>query len=290
MAPVILFLLTIVSPALSEDFLAASNRSLAGGCRSYGLLAQPDLTENDRKLIGGTENGQTFEVGVPTEGDSWCIGCSGLELAQNLLKQRWQLPGVRKVAEETILNCARLLRAFANLDQNLTAGIAPGVSLREAGRRPVPPPPPVPDRPRSRERSRSRRRRRGEEERVERSPLRRLRRGQELHPKSAARHPSPARAAEGPSEESEEEETREEDPPKEVPPVEVKRESRSQPPPEPKYPPKRKRSQKKKKRGGRKHQQHGREVRDPFKRSHRKLKGDILALASSASAGLERRI
>lgn len=35
MAPVILFL-TILSPALCEDFLAPSNRSLAGGCRSYG--------------------------------------------------------------------------------------------------------------------------------------------------------------------------------------------------------------------------------------------------------------
>eukprot|EP00435_Cladocopium_sp_Y103_P010431 s3888_g2.t1 len=237
-----------------EHPFAGLNLVVAGDFWQFGAVKATSLFQNP------FARGHSIQVGVPTEGDSWC--------AQNLLKQRWQLPGVRKVAEETILNCARLLRAFANLDQNLTAGIAPGVSLREAGRRPVPPPPPVPDRPRSRERSRSRRRRRGEEEHVERSPLRRSRRGQELHPKSAARHPSPARAAEGPSEESEEEETREEDPPKEVPPVEVKRESRSQPPPEPKYPPKRKRSQKKKKRGGRKHQQHGREVRDPFKRSH----------------------
>lgn len=36
MAPVILFLTILVSPALGEDFLAPSNRSLAGGCRSYG--------------------------------------------------------------------------------------------------------------------------------------------------------------------------------------------------------------------------------------------------------------
>ena len=81
--------------------------------------------------------------GVPAEGDSWCKGCSGLDVSQELLKLRWRQPGLRKVAEETVLNTARLLRAFSNLDQNLgssSAGDTPRADRREAGRKSVPPP------------------------------------------------------------------------------------------------------------------------------------------------------
>ena len=65
------------------------------------------------------------KFGLAAEGDSWCIGCSGLELAQTLLSQRWRQPGVRRVAEEAIISSARLVRAFANLDrgqQEVAAG------------------------------------------------------------------------------------------------------------------------------------------------------------------------
>ena len=235
------------------------------------------------------------KIGEPVEGDSWCIGCSGLDVSQELLKQRWFQPGVRKVAEETILNAARLVRAFANLDRNLgssSAGSGPAVATgREAGRRSVPPPPPVPDRrPRSRERSRSRRRR------EERSPLRRSIKAQELYPKVRAQPPAEAEQEEEYTEESDEEEAREEDPPREEAPVEVKQEAGQRRPAEPAGPPpghhSSRRSHKKKKRtrGGRKHQRHYREATEPFRRSHRRLKGNVLDLATSAREGLERRI
>ena len=69
------------------------------------------------------------------EGDSWCLGCSSLEVSQGLLKQPWRLAGLRAVAEEALLSFARLVRAFANLDQSLgsqSAGgsdRAPGLTL-----------------------------------------------------------------------------------------------------------------------------------------------------------------
>eukprot|EP00435_Cladocopium_sp_Y103_P038010 s2195_g10.t1 len=53
------------------------------------------------------------------EGDSWCLGCSSVELSLSLLKRPWKLQGLRAVAEETLLSSARLVRAFANLDQSL---------------------------------------------------------------------------------------------------------------------------------------------------------------------------
>ena len=241
--------------------------------------------------------------GVPAEGDSWCIGCSGLDVSQELLKLRWRQPGLRKVAEETVLNTARLLRAFSNLDQNLgssSAGDTPRADRREAGRKSVPPPPPVPDRSEpERRRSRSRERRDG------RSPIRRSGRHQELHPKVRAQPPTSREEEDEYTEESEEEEEYiEEDPLREELPVEVKIEGGHRRPPEPDRPPRNqteepekrhssKRSHKKKRkksRGGKRHQKHYREVAEPFRRSHRRLKGDILELASSARAGLERRI
>lgn len=59
--------------------------------------------------------------GVQAPGDSWCIGCSSLELAQTVLKVRWRHPGLRRICEETALSCARLCKAFQNLDRTLLA-------------------------------------------------------------------------------------------------------------------------------------------------------------------------
>ena len=59
------------------------------------------------------------KTGLAAEGDSWCIGCSALEFNQNTLKTRWQNPGIRRVAEDTILSCARQVKALANLDKSI---------------------------------------------------------------------------------------------------------------------------------------------------------------------------
>lgn len=42
------------------------------------------------------------------EGDSWCVGCSALELAQTLLKQPWRRPGVLRVLLPLLLPSLRL--------------------------------------------------------------------------------------------------------------------------------------------------------------------------------------
>lgn len=221
--------------------------------------------------------------GIPAEGDTWCIGCSSLELSQELLRHRWQQPGVRRVAEESLLSCARLVRAFANLDRTLVdsgAGRAAVPPPRGAGHQTLPPPPPVPERShRSTERSRS-------PHQDRRPPLRRSERRVELYPKRAARPANPHREEDYSQEEEEEEEERED------PPVEVKREESRRSVPEPANPPKKKRSHKKrrKQRGGRKHQRHYREKLQPLKRSHRRLRGEVLELAKSVRSGLERRI
>ena len=70
------------------------------------------------------------KVGFCQPGDSWCVGCSSLELGQSLLKQSWGHPGIRAAAEEAILSAARLVKAFSNLDRGLSRGAAePGPGL-----------------------------------------------------------------------------------------------------------------------------------------------------------------
>ena len=66
------------------------------------------------------------KFGFVSESDSWCIGsgASSLEASQGVLRQRWLHPGLRQICEETLLNAARLTRAFANLDRALPAGSA----------------------------------------------------------------------------------------------------------------------------------------------------------------------
>ena len=128
------------------------------------------------------------KVGLPAEGDSWCTGCSALELAQSLLGQRWQSPGVRKIAEEALITSARLVRAFSQLDRTLP--VAAAGSRAESARPNLPTPPPAPPRPvrdRGRDRSRDRRRRRSRSKGAdERSPLRRRETSQALQPKRRA--------------------------------------------------------------------------------------------------------
>ena len=68
------------------------------------------------------------KLGVAHEGDSWCIGCSGLELSQSLLREKWKNPGLRQITEELLLTSARLCKAFHNLDQGLGAEAAGCVS------------------------------------------------------------------------------------------------------------------------------------------------------------------
>ena len=230
------------------------------------------------------------KFGLAAEGDSWCIGCSGLELSQSLLSQRWHQPGVRRVAEEAIISSARLVRAFANLDKSgaeSSAGRQADPPRRSAGRTTLPPPPPAPPRAESvRRRSRSR-------TRDNRPPLRRSDKAPELKPKSRS---CPPRAEEeeaysGESFEEEEEEESE----REDPRAEVKTEGGHRRPPEPAVPPqgaslKPQSKKKRRRRGGKKHQRHYRELNDPLRRSHRRLRGEVLDLAKSARAGLERRI
>ena len=214
-----------------------------------------------------------------------------MELAQTLLSQRWRQPGVRRVAEEAIISSARLVRAFANLDrgqQEVAAGHrAESARIGALVNRPCRHLLLLPRAESVRRRSRSPRR----DQRP--PPLRRSERAPELRAKSSAR-PPPAEEEENYSEESFEEEEEEEGEKDDR--TEVKIDGGHQRPPEPEEPPvkhsSRPRGKKKKRRrhrGGTRHQHHYREAKDPFKRSHRKLRGAVLELATSARAGLERR-
>ena len=229
--------------------------------------------------------------GWAQEGDSWCLGCSSLELSQGLLKQAWRLPGLRSIAEETVLSSARLVRAFANLDQSLPQGgagssdRAPAVASKSKPARPA----------------RSRSPRRDDRPPLQRSP----RRVAKVEPRS-----------EQESEDTDfEEEEEEED---HRPDKEVHRERRgSDRPPEPEGPPpgrteasqppvapdrvrsdrSDKRTKKRtgdrgsgrRRRGGTRHQKRYKDLQDPFRRSHRKLRGDLLELSQSLEDGLSRR-
>ena len=242
-------------------------------------------------------------------GDSWCIACSSLELGQGLFKQHWNWKGVRRAAEEAVLSSARLVKAFKNLDSGLkqeAAGSEPGAAcaVSKSGA-------PAP-------RSRS--------PALERRPP--LERRQPLprppSPPRRSRRSPPKEADYGESfgEESEEEEDVREDGyiERDPSPPAVKEEGAagsvrpgSQAPPEPSGPPPNRRDyeqrqerahhhrdeqgstrssgkkKKRKSRGGSKHQKHWREVEDPLRRSHRPLRGDRAALASSFKEGIERR-
>eukprot|EP00435_Cladocopium_sp_Y103_P044874 s3254_g12.t1 len=241
-------------------------------------------------------------------GDSWCLGCSSLEVAQQGFRRVWQQPGIRAVAEEAALNCARYIRALGNLDSTLGSGSAGSQGLSATAKS-------GPVRPRSRSPVRD-----------ERPPLRRSApsreppqrprehrereggdRGYERHrdrerdrDRDRDRDRRRREKAEEPSEEELEEESEEEEPKQRDSEVKVEEKrdrsrDRRQPPPEPENPPSWKRTdkstkkKKKKKRGGARHQRHGREVLDPLRSSHRRLPAEKLELARSLESGLERR-
>lgn len=213
------------------------------------------------------------KFGKGSDGDSWCLGCSSLEIAQQHFRRAWSTPGLRAVAEESGLNCARTARARVNLDSSLGPGFAGRRLLQTSAKSKA-----------EAHRSRS--------PRDERPPLRRA-------PAPPPKAPAREGRREGDhcsdytyEEETEEGEPRAEDI-KEEP--EVSRESRrSERPPEPRHPPpgykeEGRKRKKRKHRGGTKHQRRHRDATDPYRRSHRKLDQARLELADSLEAGLERR-
>ena len=234
-----------------------------------------------------TGNCNKCKAGRASEGDSWCLGCSSLEVSQQFLRKRWQHPGVRGIAEEATLACARYVRALYNLDCSLGSAGAGSRPLLLAAKSRA-------ERPRSRSPPDSR------------PPLRRSHSVREQprggdHRREEKEERKDSEYSYG--EESEEEEERERDDVKREDfelPREIKRTER---PPEPPSPPRKeptfeekKTSKKKKKkkrknhhRGGTRHQRHYREAEDPFRKSHRRLDSSRLELADSLRSGLERR-
>eukprot|EP00435_Cladocopium_sp_Y103_P029796 s1405_g7.t1 len=248
--------------------------------------------------------GKGRTCGRQTESDSWCLACSSLELAQSFFKKRWLSPGVRAVAEETVLSSARVVRALYNLDGTLptSSGSSPRAELRQ--------------------RSQPERRRSRTPRRDERPPIVRRAPSKEAPAKEKEKE-TPQRESDD-SEESEEEEP-EKDKEVEVRQTEVKREEReespkrtreSEPAPDrevrhprgserpahPEHPPrqrshhhsdktqkKKRKRQRKNHRGGTRHQRHDRELDNPFRASHRRLSGEQLELAKDLETGLSRR-
>ena len=66
--------------------------------------------------------------------DSWCLGCSSLEVTQESFRRRCVNPGIRAVAEEAALSCARFVRALGNLDGTLGTGSGGGQPLQLAAK------------------------------------------------------------------------------------------------------------------------------------------------------------
>ena len=69
-------------------------------------------------------------------GDSWCVGCSALEVSQGFLRKRWGQLGLRALAEESALSSARFVRALYNLDSSLasSSSVAEGRTLLTAAK------------------------------------------------------------------------------------------------------------------------------------------------------------
>eukprot|EP00435_Cladocopium_sp_Y103_P021344 s3055_g5.t1 len=251
---------------------------------------------NNNNLTAFTQaedGSSTVLVPYPALRGATC-GCDSGDIVV-LFRQPWRVVGLRAVAEEALLSSARLVRAFANLDQSLgtqsagTGSRAPG-SSQAAGERPA----------RS-HRSRS-------PQRDTRPPIQR---SQTVHrPERDDRK----EAEETGSDQEEDEEEEEEEPP-----TEVKKEDHGhRRPPEPEGNPPRRRedredrrpagersterrhsdhhkskaykpANRRRRRGGAKHQHRKKDLQDPFRRSHRKLRQDILELAPSFEEGLARR-
>eukprot|EP00438_Fugacium_kawagutii_P022177 Skav235072 [mRNA] locus=scaffold3466:131994:145576:- [translate_table: standard] len=189
-----------------------------------------------------------------------CHGQSDMGVdAFGLLKTAWFHPGLRQIAEETLLSGARLVRAFANVDRNLraeaqraelSAGETSSARATSAKCKAEP------------ARSRSPRRDRCEEDRRGRA--------RSLTPLPRSSRREPERLPTGDTEESEGDDFEEGEEEEEEPPEPSKRDRR---PPLPAGPPPAEKKKKKKKssgktrRGGAKHQRHWREAADPLRRS-----------------------
>ena len=228
--------------------------------------------------------------GVQQDGDSWCVGCSALELAQLQLGGRWQNPGVRRAAEEVLLSAARVTRALATLDKTLITGLSAGGQTHPVTTAPktLPAPPPPPGRERSPRRKEDRRDRRKEPSRREETRVE--------HTRSAGhRDDLPTGDTYSESDFGVEEEEHNET-----------GSARDRKPPEPAGPPpsreetrpragdshraKQPRKSKKTRRGGVRHQKFWKQSSEPFKQKHRKLSGPVVELAKSFKGGSERRI
>ena len=97
----------------------------------------------------------------PNTGDTWCLGCTGLETLTGELAAAWQTPGFRTAANDLVVSCVRGVRALRHLsnscasaEQSRAARARSGQSAavsesravrsppRERPRAPTPPPPP----------------------------------------------------------------------------------------------------------------------------------------------------
>ena len=215
------------------------------------------------------------KVGAAQEGDTWCLGCSALDLCQTELRHSWHSPAVRAIAEECTLSCARLVKAFGNLDRGLAASSAAQIRANATTQAKASPAP-------SGHRSRSR------------EPRDRERAVDKRAPERAERPPLPT--GDSYEEYSESEEPGESD---KEPPAEERRAEKAAPAP-PRAPahshhqPRggkghQGKGKKKTRRGGKKHQRHTRALTDPLRRVHRPLDRESVRLAPNFREGLERR-
>eukprot|EP00435_Cladocopium_sp_Y103_P017321 s2074_g4.t1 len=72
---------------------------------------------------------------APSEGDSWCSGCSSWEFLGRELTAAWDSQGARLLASDLVVNAARQVRALRSLSAGLARSgsqVSAGVSLAEA--------------------------------------------------------------------------------------------------------------------------------------------------------------
>ena len=210
------------------------------------------------------------------DGDAWCLGCSSLDAGQDLLKRSWHSPAVRQIAEESCLHLARSIKALSDLDKGLQIQEQKQQRVNLTAATKSQPGPPRQSRSRDRGRAESAARPRPAHPEVE---------------EKRERSPFPT------GDSYEYTESEEEEP-------ETKAESSAAPtgrehghhkpevPPPPRAPqmPQRPYHHKKTRRAGKKHQRHGQKaLSDPYRPTHRGLKGETLKLSTSFRTGFARR-
>ena len=76
----------------------------------------------------------------PFEGDSWCIGCSGLETLGVELSGKWHSPALRAIANDLVVSCVRGVRGLRGVSSGLqSAGDSRAASKRAVSARPEEP-------------------------------------------------------------------------------------------------------------------------------------------------------